>query len=292
MIKKCFMLTLVMLMTAGAVAQETWVVNDRLLIQLRGWWTDFDAQTSLVRGWFGGKIDLDDALNLDREWTPEVSLRWQFKPRHAVQLRYNYLQFDGSEFLTRGVTIDRQVIPLFAQLEADVDMHFLRLDWRRKWFMDKSDSFDFETSLGVLGFDVQGKYQAYFPGFGWIGGLGPFSRGVWQRLVDAALPNYLDFLNAALYREDKEDITAALPVLGVGFDWQATRRLSLGAEISGMYAGSYGQFFDAEASLAFAITPWFDINGGYRYWRVDADDGDDDYRVVMSGPFVGGTIRF
>lgn len=279
------------LTTLAASAEEAWV-NDRFMIELRGWWVGLDAETSRIRNWGGGRLDLDNELDIDREVMPEVGLRWQFLPKHAITLRYNYLSFDANKFLTKGVTLDNRSIPIISQVEADAEIHFLRLEWRREWFPNKSESFDFETGLGVLGFDARGEYEAYIPGFGWVGNLGPFGRDIWGRLLDDALPDFLDFLNTALYESDEEDITAGLPVLAVGMEWRPTNRLSLKADISGMYAGSYGEFFDAEAMIGYAFTPWFEIHGGYRYWHLNVEDDDDDYRLNMTGPYLGGTIRF
>lgn len=275
----------------SATAEEAWV-NDRFMIELRGWWVGLDAETSRIRNWGGGKLDLDNELDIDREFMPEVGLRWQFLPKHALQLRYNYLSFDANEFLTKGVTLDGRTIPVVSQVEADAEMHFLRLEWRRELFPEKSQSFDFETGLGVLGFDLQGEYEAYLPGFGWVGGLGPFGRSIWGELLDRTLPDALDFLNTAVYEGDEEDLTAALPLVGVGIEWRPTKRLSLKADVSGMYAGDYGEFIDAEAMLGFALTPWFELHGGYRFWHLNVEDDDDDYRLDMSGPYVGGTVRF
>jgi hypothetical protein len=289
--KQMLLIALALLGVTGVSAEEAWV-NDHLVIDLRGWWTHLDAESSRITNWGGGKLNLDSELGLDDEITPEIGLRWQFSRRNALALRYNYLHFEGDEFRARGVTLDNRSVPLFAQIESDAEMHFLRLDWRREWLADKSESFDFETSLGVLGFDLSGQYEAFIPGFGFVGDLGPFSRGIWSELLDQTLPDYLGFLNTAVYQDDGEDVQGALPVVGVGVEWRPGKRFSLKADISGMYAGDYGEFFDAEASVGYALTTWFELHGGYRYWHVNVEDDDDDYKVVMSGPYVGGTFRF
>src|SRR5690606_32786771 len=141
-----------------ALAQEETVEFDHLSLTLRAWRVDFDAETSLVKDLTGGDIDLDDELAIDDDYSPEAILRWQPLPRHAFELAYNNMSFEGDEIVAQGVVVDDSFIPLFAHLEVDSDMHFLRLDWRRSFF-EPDARFNIETILGVQGFDISGEYE-------------------------------------------------------------------------------------------------------------------------------------
>jgi hypothetical protein len=283
-------LFLAIILCGAAFAQEETVEFNRLSLTLRAWRVNFDAETSLVKDVTGGKLDLDDELAIDDDYSPEAILRWQFKPRHAFELAYNHMSFEGDEIVARGVAIDDSFIPLFAHLEVDSDLHFLRLDWRRSFF-EQDARFNIETILGVQAFDVSGEYEAYLPGGGWRKAFPDWARDA-RRSVGKLLPDPIDFLNVDLYYQDKEDITAGLPIVGLGLEFRPLDRLTIAGQAYGIYAGDYGNFFNAEASLKFRLTRWLELEGGYRYWNIEYEDDDDDYQVVMTGAFVGGTVSF
>ncbi len=271
-------------------ADETVDLNQHLSLTLRAWRVDFNAETSLVKDLKGDKLDLDDELAIDDDYSPEAILRWQIVPRHALELAYNHMSFDGDEIVAQGVVIDDSFIPLFAHLEVDSNLNFLRLDWRRSFF-EQDARFNIDTILGVQGFDVEGEYEAYLPGGGWRKAFPDWARDL-RRDIGHFLPDKLDFLNTDLYYHDKEDITAGLPIVGLGLQFRPIDRLTISGQAYGMYAGDYGNFFNAEAGLKFRLTKWLELEGGYRYWNLEYDDSDDDYQVIMNGAFVGGTVSF
>ncbi|MCC6695723.1 MAG: hypothetical protein IT365_08845 [Candidatus Hydrogenedentes bacterium] len=274
----------------AALAQEESVEFDRLTLTLRAWRADFSAETSLVKDFKGDKLDLDDELAIDDDYSPEVILRFQPLPRHAFELGYNHMAFEGDEIVAQGVVVDDSFIPLFAHLEVDSEMHFLRLDWRRSFF-EQDARFNVETILGVQGFDISGEYEAYLPTGAWRKAFPDWAREL-RRDLGRLLPDELDFLNVDLYYHDQEDITAGLPIVGLGLKFRPIDRLTIAAQAYGMYAGDYGNFFNAEASLSYRLTKWLDLEGGYRYWNIEYEDDDDDYQVVMNGAFVGGRVSF
>ena len=287
-----YALTLIAAVTlcGAAYADETVDLNRHLSLTLRAWRVDFSAETSLVKDLKGDKLDLDDELAIDDDYSLEAILRWQITPRHSLELAYSHMGFDGDEIVTQGVVIDDSFIPLVAHVEVDSNLNFLRLDWRRSFF-EQDARFNIDTILGVQGFDVEGEYEAYLPGGGWRKAFPDWARNL-RRDIGHFLPDELDFLNTNLYYHDKEDITAGLPIVGLGFQFRPIDRLTIGGQAYGMYAGDYGNFFSAEAALGFRLTKWLELEGGYRYWNLEYDDGDDNYRVIMNGVFVGGTVSF
>ncbi|MCC6490644.1 MAG: hypothetical protein IT364_24375 [Candidatus Hydrogenedentes bacterium] len=288
--KHVFTAIAVAALCGAALAQEESVEFDRFTLTLRAWRADFSAETSLVKDLKGDKLDLDDELAIDDDYSPEVILRFQPLPRHAFELGYNHMAFEGDEIVAQGVVVDDSFIPLFAHLEVDSEMHFLRLDWRRSFF-EQDARFNVETILGVQAFDISGEYEAYLPTGAWRKAFPDWAREL-RRNLGRLLPDELDFLNVDLYYNDREDITAGLPIVGLGLKFRPIDRLSIAAQAYGMYAGDYGNFFNAEASLSYRLTKWLDLEGGYRYWNIEYEDDDDDYQVVMNGAFVGGRVSF
>ena len=98
-------------------------------------------------------------------------------------------------------------------------------------------------------------------------------------------------LLAARDREDSE--TWVDPVVGI------QGRLNLGAgfyvttmsNVGGIVAGS-DLTWDTFAGLGYDATDWFSPVIGYRHLSVDYDKGDFLFDVEMSGPVIGGVIRF
>jgi hypothetical protein len=102
-------------------------------------------------------------------------------------------------------------------------------------------------------------------------------------------------LNAGLLaaRDRKDTETWVDPVIGL------QGRLNLGAgfyvttmsNIGGFGAGS-DLTWDTFAGLGYEATDWFSPVIGYRHLSVDYDKNDFLLDVEMSGPLIGGVIRF
>lgn len=95
----------------------------------------------------------------------------------------------------------------------------------------------------------------------------------------------------ARQREDSE--TWVDPVIGV------QGRLDLGSGFHLMGMGNVGGFgvasditWDVFAGLGYQANDWFAPVIGYRHLEVDYDKGDFLFDVEMSGPLIGGVLRF
>ncbi|MFH1999281.1 MAG: hypothetical protein ABIK28_06350, partial [Planctomycetota bacterium] len=68
--------------------------------------------------------------------------------------------------------------------------------------------------------------------------------------------------------------------------------LNFYTEVSGISAGRYGYFFDAEAGFNFIPLENILITGGYRALQFDVKADDDRARLGLAGPFLSASIRF
>lgn len=255
---------------AAAEAPETY-----LKLEVRYWWSDLDAQTSLVReGFGGGRVDLHDELGLDDDELPEVELRWQMAPRHGLRLSYMRLDTEGSEtswrpLLLNPLRLDDTLVGGAYRIDSDLELNYFRLGWY--WsFLGESDSpFSLELMLDAAVADVDAGYDA--------------------RYLTALS---LDPRNWFGRDEDDWDGVGGLPLVGLAATVRPFERLHLHAQVEGMTGGSYGYILDAEASAEVMLGNHIGVKGGYRDLRIKLDISDDDGKVEFSGPFVGASVKF
>lgn len=83
-----------------------------------------------------------------------------------------------------------------------------------------------------------------------------------------------------------------LPFPGIGVRWDLTKRFYLRGALRGIYAGDYGNYFDAVGEVGFDITRNVGLYGGYRWMHAEADVSDVRFNVDLDGPYVGVEVRF
>jgi hypothetical protein len=266
--------------------------DSRFKLRVRNWVVDVDGETSFIKNVRGGRIDLGSKLDLKDDFSPQVNLRWQFKPRHSFEVGYAHMESDADADVNETVVIDDVAIPVLGHLEGDTELHFLRFDWRRKLFLSDSGRFDVETILGLLAFDIDARYEAHLPGFGWVGNFPPWMRELYREWLGHVLPDELDFLNFATYWDDEFDLMAGTYLVGISGTWRPHRKWALTAQAMGSWAGTYGYLIDLEACAGYSPTDWFEIFAGYRYWETEVEDDDEEYVLIFEGVFAGMEFSF
>jgi hypothetical protein len=90
--------------------------------------------------------------------------------------------------------------------------------------------------------------------------------------------------------DESESLDAPVPTVGLAFQLGLPFLLNFGGEVTGITAGRYGYLVDAEAAINFNPLPLFTLSGGYRYFKLKAED-DDDFELDfdLQGPFL--TLR-
>jgi hypothetical protein len=90
--------------------------------------------------------------------------------------------------------------------------------------------------------------------------------------------------------EDKEWID---PLIGARLRIELQRGFSLIglADIGGFHVGS-DLTWEALGVLGYRFNSWLAAHAGYRYMKVDYEDGDFLYDVELSGPIIGATFKF
>lgn len=273
-----------------ASAQDESDDVERVRLGLRGWYANVDGDTSRIRNFRGGRIELGDKLDLSKDVSPELFLRWQVSDRNALEFSFMQLDTDGDTRVRQGVVIDGTALPLIADVKSELELYTLRAAWLFRWFGGTDKPVLFETSLGLLGFDFDASYEASLPGFGWVGDLRDRRRRFREFFGDI-LPDRIDFLNISVYEEDQVDLTAGTPTVGIHFAVAPIDCWSFDLNASGIYLGDLGHFVDA--SLSTRLTwKFLYVEGGYRYWTVDFEVDDDEYDLTFDGFFAGVGLSF
>jgi len=206
-------------------------------------------------------IDFQDELGIDDANFPQGQFRWFTGPNSWIRAEYTPLAFDGDEVLEKAIEFGGQVYEAGTRVTSDLDIHYVRLGWGWQ-FLDLADgAFRAGTLLEAKGFYLDATLKTP--------DLDPDER-----------------------ISETETLAFALPTVGVVVDATPIEPVRLFGEISGLYAGSYGHFFDAEAGVK--VIPWryFTLTAGYRVVSVAADLDDDSADFTLDGFFVGGSLRF
>lgn len=211
------------------------------------------------------------ALGMDTGTTipgGEVFLRFGETKRHRVALGFFEESFAGQTVLTRDVTFKTITFTASTTVRSrldisDVDLRYTYDLWQGEW--------------------VDGPAA---PGAAW------FIGGIKTVALEAQL-------SASGVGEVKEDVTAPIPVLGVGGRWAATRYLGLEAQIAGLavdVSDVEARFFEASVLARLDFTKHVSLSAGWRTWSlgVDSDSGSTkvDADIELAGPFAMLEARF
>jgi len=232
-------------------------------LTLRGWSTDFEADSTLLREVFGVRVDVADELGLDPDTIPEIRLRWRFAKHHSFTAAYLGIDESADRAILRPFVLDDGVTAPFGALKADLNLDYFRLGWRWEIGGRKSDKFDLETILDVAIFDLEASYR---------------HNGL--------------FLPFFLSSEDSVDETVAIPLIGLRAEGRPFKHLGIYGEVAGMIAGDYGDIVDLEFGVRGYLGKHLTLEGGYRYFSINGSDGDDEADVTLDGPFLGVGLRF
>ena len=248
--------------TETAPAPESGILDyqPHLELQIRGWFTDLDAETNFIKNIDGDDVDAAGDLGISGENLPEFILRWQFSDRHALKLSYTQMALDGKETVVKPLWLDGELAGALNRIDSELELKYFRAGWR--WTVVDTERLKLDTILDAAVFDAEVRYKLYY-----LWGLAPAEK-------------------------DEMGGTAGLPLVGLSLTANPIDRVSLFAELSGMYAGNYGHLLDAQAGGRFYMTKNLFLEGGYRYFRIDAEYDDDDAMIALTGPFAGMGVRF
>jgi hypothetical protein len=211
-----------------------------------------DAQVS--DGATGTDVDLEDTLGVEPRDTVLGVDGFVKILGSRINFGYSQSSHSGEEELDTSVVFNGESYSAGTRVATDIDLKRYKLMY----------GYDFSIKVvnvgilvGVHGIDIDARLKSEIPGI-----------------------------------EEQENLRGAIPVLGLTLGIHPIKKLAIHAEASGLsltISGVRVKLIDGFAGVDWLFVPMFGVKGGYRYFRLDAEDDDeqDSLSLTQSGPFVG-----
>lgn len=239
----------VLAVSAGsAIAQTEELPWEKFSIAVGGFLTESDTSIQLNSKTLGvgAVVDLENVLGVERSFgTYRIDLRYRLgeSRRHEVEFHYFDSRRTGDKVLSEDLQIGDAFFPAGTGVVTQFDMQFANADYVYNFLMD--DRVRFGASVGL------------------------HTTGVALKVSDSGNQ-----------KEENEDFTAPLPMVGLRAEVLMTQRWRLKADVNffyleyDSYTGRLGDFI-----LAVEYVPWknFGIGGGVNAinYRIEADADSD-----------------
>lgn len=238
----------------------SWVYanSEKIEAEARYWFTDLESKASVTAsGVTGTDIDLKDDLGIGDEDLPEARLIWHTGPNSKIRLAYTQVNYSGSKNIEKTITFDGKSYTAGTNVESDLDIQYLRLGWAWQFINLAEDKIKLGTLVDVKVLMLEASLDAPSLGF-----------------------------------SESEDFAGALPTVGLVLDLNPIKKVNLFAEVSGLTAGDYGYFIDAETGIKITPLKNFSLSAGYRIFDMKFESDPDYAELTISGPFISGSIKF
>lgn len=253
MLKKLFLLVCLSLIINCAVYAQEAIVE----VEGRYWMTDLTAKAKIVSSQIGADFDFKSDLGLEDENFPEIKLVFHRGANNKYAFSYTQIGYSADHNVTRQVEFSGETFTSGSRVTTDLDIKYLSFVWVWQFLNLPENKLKFGSVAGIKAMSA-----------------------------DIAL-------NASGLGISKSDsIVGGLPVIGLALDINPIGMINLFSEVSGLSAGSYGHFIDAEAGIKLIPMRFVSLTGGYRVINMRADYDPDFAEIEFKGPFVGGTVRF
>lgn len=223
------------------------------------WITDLTAKAKVVESSIGTDFDLKSDLGVKDEDFPEARLIWHTGENSKIRLTYTQINYSGEQNIAQSIEFKGQTYSANTLVKSELDIQYFRLGWINQFI----NLLDKKVGLGMI---VELK-------------------GISSEIsLDA--PNLSPAIN------ESESFIGGLPTIGAALEIKPIEKINLFGEISGLPAANYGYFFDAEVGAKIIPIKYFSLCLGYRIIDMKAEDDPNFVRMKITGPFIGGTLRF
>lgn len=256
MISRWFGALLLVVLLSGSAFARTPSVE----FEGRYWMPSLSASGSAVKDGVGTELDFVDEVGIENKDFTEARFTWYYSKSSKLRISYMAWDFTGNETLEREIVFNGQTYNIGHDVYGKLDLSYLRVGWFGEFWGSDNDVFKIGPAVDVKVF--------------------------W---VDASIRD--DFDLAA----QSATVTAGLPSFGLSFDFCPIDEVTVFGEITGIYAGDYGHFFDAEIGAKYMY--YFEnfslgVQAGYRSFNVKVDYEDDYFDMDLSGTFIGVSVGF
>jgi hypothetical protein len=223
------------------------------------WMPGLSANGKLTSSGIGTDINFKNDLGVKDENFPYGKFTWYLNPTNRLVLSYGQTQYKGDKVVERTIQFGGKTYTVGTRVLSQLDLKYLSLGWNWQFFQAEGGRFKLGTILELKNF--------------------------W---ADASL----DAPNLVPPVKESTSFTAPLPAVGLSMNIYPHRRFEIYGQVSGMFAGNWGYFLEAEAGIKFFPLEFLSVTGGYKLLEVEAKKDPDSAKVNLSGPFIGATLRF
>jgi hypothetical protein len=230
-------------------------------LEAGGWFPNLDAEARSSSFGVAGDLITNGDLGLE---DPDVvimgAVTFRLAQRHTIRIEGFGFNVDGSRQTDKTFTFDGRTYPVSTPITSEADVVFAGADY----------GFDLvHAPPGALGLTFGARY------------------------VSARAKIRAPVLN----QEGEGELQTALPAIGlVGvlhpFPVPPFASLALTARVTGGTIGDRGSFIDVDGGIEWLPIPVLAIRVGYRYFHGEGEDGGDEAKVDLSGPYASLTIAF
>lgn len=231
--------------------------DERVAIEGRYWMPDFSGK---VRSSFSSgpsfEFDAESDLGIQDENFPDVMIRFRPWGEHRLRVGYTPIRYSGTGTLNRNVTFGGQTFTASTQVHSSIRADYVRAGW--SWTFLKvpfSDIVRIGPLVEAKGFWVETKVE---------------STG----------------------QSEQKSFPLVLPTLGAILEIKPHDSFEFVAEASGLPAGSYGYFLDAEAAARYWPIEHLGLTVGYRHTDIRVENDENFGRFTLSGPYAGAIVAF
>lgn len=225
----------------------------------RYWVTDLTAKTKVVESSIGTDFDFKSDLGMKDENFPEARVIWNINDNNKLRFAYTLVNYSGDNNITRTIEFKGQSFTIGTLVKSELDIQYFRLGWVWQLVNLLDEKVKFGTIAELKGISADISLEA---------------------------PNLSPSIS------ESQSFLGGLPTFGAALDLNPIKKINLFAEISGLPAGNFGYFFDAEAGFKIKLIKNFALAIGYRIIDIKAENDPDFVRMKISGPFFSGTFRF
>jgi hypothetical protein len=206
----------------------------------------------------GTTLDLKDNLGVGTESFPTFEA-FGGLGKHRISLAYTPIKYSGSTKLTAPVTFNGQTFTAGTDVNTDLKLRMLDLEYQYKFL-------DLENILAGFSLSAIGQIK-YIDGE--------------ARMEAPATATAADF-----------KVRAPIPMVGLGAHiGLLAGLLEARAKVTGVaYSSNY--LYEALADLSLTPFPFLDIHAGYKVIRLKIDRNDVFLDSQFTGPYVGLTVSF
>ena len=228
-----------------------------------GWFMQIDGSVKIVDNGIGDQLGLDDDLGIeDSQTVPGLKAELRFWEVHKLRFETLFFEVDGTR-QTVGETIRfaGKTFDLSAGIEAEAEINYFEFGYE----------FDFlQFDRGYVGAIVEAKVL----------------------YAEVEVKGFVSQNNTLISEEESQLLVLPLPAVGLAAKFYPHERVAIGAEMTGIYAGTYGNYFDLDVLVGVDIIENVGLAAGLKWLHIETKYDDNEGRLDLWGPYISAVIRF